>query len=199
MKFVSKNYSRWLTSVRSASDADLSKAELADLDVLQRKQDKQLRCKVSIGEQRRADAYAKYFGAKPTDFASHNFAKWSEATKYLGKRFYDLLGEEKFEQETMDVMSFLTRNATASAPYISLSDWELKPKVVKEVSVLSAPNPSPEFIQRLVASLEMAWGKQSSGNGTTEWRWDTKEFVAWLKLEPNSAEGPYLALKLYGK
>ena len=154
----------------------------------------ELDCAVSISEKSRADAYEKYFGGKPTDFGNHNFTKWSEAPKYLGKRFYELLGEEKFEEEKFADTSYLKRAATGSAPYISLSDSRRKPKAVRHINVVSTPNPSPEFIQRLVKSLKDAWGKTSDGNGTSEWVWDKREFLAKLTYEPVSATGPFLSL-----
>ena len=36
--------------------------------------------------------------------------------------------------------------------------------------------------------LKWRGGKHSSGNGTTDWRWDKNEFVAQLTLEPKSAK-----------
>jgi hypothetical protein len=55
------------------------------------------------------------------------------------------------------------------------------------------------LIQSVVSSLEKAWGKESGGNGKTEWRWTTKDFNAVLKLEPKSAEGPWLNLDIKAK
>lgn len=142
----SENYSRRLAGVASASDADFSKTEWADLGALQKKQDTEHKCKLSIGQKRRADAYARYFGEKANDFASQNFDKWSEASKYLGKRFYDLLSEENFEQDAMGDMSSLKRNATASAPYIRLDEWgKLEPRVVKHVSLEVVPFSGAEW------------------------------------------------------
>lgn len=194
-----ESYSRRLLRARTASNADLSKSEWADLGALQKKKKEELDCAVSISKKSRADAYEKYFGRKPTDYGNHDFAKWSEAPKYLGKRFYELLGEEKFEEEKFANTSYLKRAATGSAPYISLSDSRWKPKAATHINVVSTPNPSSEFIQRLVQSLESAWGKRSGGNGTIEWLWDKKEFSAKLSYEPVSAEGPFLRLVIDSK
>jgi len=154
---------------------------------------------VAIGKQSRADAYERYFGAKPVDYGNHNFARWSEAPNYLGKRFYEVLSEERFDEKTFGGSSFLERAATASAPGISLSDSRSKPKVVTWIGLVSPPNPSPEFVRRLVNALESAWGKPSSGNGTTEWLWDEKAFFAKLVLNPVSADGPFLSLDVHEK
>ena len=191
-----ENYSQRLVSARSSSNADFSKAERDDLDALQKKQDQELECQVSINRQRRAEAYTRYFGEKPNDFANQNFAKWSEAAKYLGKRFYEITSEEKFDE---DEYGNLERTATATAPEILLFDSELTPRAVAKVSVFSTPNPSPELIQSVVSSLEKAWGKESGGNGKTEWRWTRNGFMAILKYEPVSAEGPYLNLHINAK
>jgi hypothetical protein len=55
------------------------------------------------------------------------------------------------------------------------------------------------LIQSVVSSLEKVWGKESSGDGTTEWRWTRKDFIAVLKHEPVSAEGSYLNLDIAAK
>lgn len=194
-----ENYSHRLLRARSASDADLSKTEWEDLSSLQKKQKEELDCAVEIERQSRITAYERYFGVKPNDYGEHNFAKWSGATKYLGRRFYELLGEERFDEEKFAGSAFLKRAATANAPAISLSDSRSKPEVVAWISMVSTPNPSPEFTQRLVQSLESAWGKRSGGNGTKEWLWDKKEFSAKLSYEPVSAEGPFLGLVIDSK
>jgi hypothetical protein len=163
------------------------------------KQDQELKCGVSILRQRHADAYARYFGGKPNDIAGQNFAKWSEAAKYLGKRFYEITSEEKFDEDKLGEQSSLKRAATAAAPMILLFDSPSTPRAVSSVDVISSPNPSPELIQSVVSSLEKVWGKESSGNGRTEWRWIRKDFIAVLKHEPVSAEGPILNLNIDAK
>lgn len=180
----------------------LSKDEWADLDALQKKRTEGFNCAAAIGKQSRADAYERYFGGKPTDFGNHNFMKWSEAPKYLGKQFDELLGEEKFELKEEKLksleVSYLTRTATAASPYISLSDLDSKPKIVGSVSLIE-PNPSPEFTLRLLQTLENAWGKHSGGDGSTEWIWNGNEFFAQLTYNPVSGEGPFLGLVIKAK
>lgn len=194
-----EDYSRRLLRPRSASDADLSKTEWNDLSTLQKKQDEERRCSIAIEEQSRLDAYARYFGVKANDYGEHNFAKWTDAPKYLGRRFYELLGEERFDEEKFAGSSFLKRPATATAPAVSLSDSPSTPKVVSWISLVSTPNPSPEYTQRLVQSLERAWGKRSGGNDTTQWLWDKKNFSAKLTYEPVSAAWPFLGLVIDSK
>lgn len=194
-----EDYDRRLLRARSAYNADLSKEERSDLSDINKKRDEESRCNNNIERQSRIDAYVRYFGVKPTDYADHNFAKWSSATKYIGRRFYELLGEERFDEEKILGASFLTRSATANSPNISLRDSQYNPKVVTWISLVSTPNPSSEFTQRLVHSLEGAWGKKSGGNGTTEWLWDNKEFSAKLSHERVSSEAPYLSLSIDAK
>lgn len=193
------NYSRRLLRARSASDADLSKIEWDDLAALQRKQKDELDCAIAIERQSREVAYERYFGAKPKDYGGHDFARWSNATKYLGRQFYELLAEERFDEEKFAGSSLLRRAATANAPAISLSDSPNKPKRVAWINLVSTPNPSPEFALRLVQSLEHAWGKRSGGNGATEWLWEKKHFSAKLANHPVSAEGPFLSLVIDAK
>ncbi|WP_305295594.1 hypothetical protein [Polaromonas sp.] len=194
-----ENYSRRLLRARSASDSDLSKSEWDDLTALQKKQKEELDCAVTVERQSRAAAYERYFSVKPTDYSGHNFSKWSDATKYLGRQFYELVAEERFEEEKFAGSSFLKRVATANTPAISLSDSRTKPKVVTGVSLASTPNPSPEFAQRLLLSLENAWGKRSGGDGIAEWLWERKGFSAKLAHNPVSAEGPFLSVVIDAK
>lgn len=176
----------------SSEEEDRMKALMA-------KKEPESKCEIEVVKQGRFDAYTKYFGTKPTDHGNHNFTKWTQAQKYLGKRFYDLLSEERFEEEKFGGTNFLERAATANAPHISLSDSQSKPKVVTWVSFTSTPNPSATFTQRLVKYLEDAWGKSSGSNGTTEWRWNKKEFSAMLELNPASANGSFLSLVIEEK
>ena len=191
----SEGYSRRLRKARSSTDADLSKDEWADLGILQKKQSEELHCAVVIDKQSRIEAFQKYFGVSPTDFANHNFSKWSRAPKYLGKNFDELLSEERFEEKKFAKTALLRRPATVSAPNIMLSDAPWKPRVVTYVSLYSRPNPSPEFIQHLVKSLEDVWGKHSGGNGTSEWIWVKEGFTATLE-QTVAGEGPYLSLTI---
>ena len=191
-------YSNRLRRSRNASTADLTKQEWADLDALQKKEDKERKCEIAIIQRGQIEAYEKYFNVKANDFANQNFSKWSEATKYLGKHFYDLMSEEKFDEDKdalSDVISSLRRDATATAPSVLLFDTQSKPRVVASINLLSTPNPSSEYIQRLVKCLEDAWGKPSGGNEASEWRWTAKEFFAVLKKE-TFAEGPIIDLKI---
>jgi hypothetical protein len=187
-------YSRRLLQARSAAVVDFSKAEWNDFAVLQKKQDEERHCESEIEKRSRIDAYIRYFGVMPADYADQNFSKWSDATKYLGKRFYELQAEERFDEQKLIGSTSLNRPATASAPTISLSDSHGSPKVVSWIGMVSTPNPSPEYTQRLVQSLESAWGKRTGGNGATEWLWVKKDFSAKLTYEPISAEGAYLGL-----
>lgn len=182
-------------NAQDVSKIDLSKAELDDWNAITKKQGEERKCATEIGEQSRPEAYARYFGTKPTDFGNHRFADWTSAPQYLGRRFYELLGEEKFEESQTMQISSLQRTTTAYSPFISLYDSPLKHKLVTSISVISAPNPSPEFARRLVSSLEDAWGKQFAGNGTAEWLWKTKEFSAKLASDVGG-EGPVLRLQI---
>lgn len=188
-----------LLRAKSSSDSDLSKAEWSDLHSLREMEDEEKRCDIAIEAKSRIEAYERYFGIKPNDYSGHNFDKWGSATKYLGRQFYELLSEERFEEGKLAGSSFLERNATANAPAYSLSDSRFKPKVVAWISLVSAPNPSPEFTQRLVQSLEGTWGKRSSGNGITDWHWERSDFSAKLSYQPVSAQGSYLSLLIDSK
>lgn len=188
-----KDYSRRVLRTRSTSDADLSEAEWSGLLAIEKKRSEEGLCALNIGEQSRIDAYTRYFGVKPTDYAGHDFSKWSDAAKYLGRRFYEIQSEERFDESTLAGLSYLERGNTANAPFISLSDSRTSRKVVTRVFISSAPYPSPEYTRRVIQSLENAWGKRSGGNGTTQWLWDKKEFSAKLSYDPQA----FLHLVIY--
>ncbi|HEY7299542.1 MAG TPA: hypothetical protein VH684_16675 [Xanthobacteraceae bacterium] len=194
-----QNYSNRISIARSASEVKFSKTEWADYNALEKKQDDEGKCRTQILEQSRAAAYERFFHEQPNDFGSHNFARWSEATRYLGKKFYELMSEEKFDEDTSATQSELKRDATASAPEILLFDNPSNRRVVSSIGLISTPRPSPEFIRRVVKALEDAWGKHSDGNGTTNWRWNKSEFSAALSHEPTSATGAFLQLTIDGK
>lgn len=191
-------YSARLRGARSAASSDLSKAERADLDALQKKEEAERNCRIAINQQGRIEAYGKYFHERPTDFGNQNFSKWSEVTKYLGRYFYELASEEKFEEDHLLDQTSLKREATATTPALLLFDAPEHPKVVASIAVLSTPYPSQEYIERLIKSLEAAWGKPSAGNGETNWRWTTAKFYAELKKD-KAAEGPYVHLRIQSR
>ena len=113
------------------------------------------------------------------------------------------MSEEKFDEDkTMSDstdLSVLRRPATATAPSVLLSDFPPnRARVVTSVDLISPPNPSQEFIQRVVATLEAAWGKRSGGNGSSEWQWVSDKFMAKLESRA-SGEGQILSLSIRAK
>lgn len=118
-------------------DGDLS------LQAIQKKAWDERTCKADMDRQSRLEAHEVYFGRKPTDLRYHNFRRWAEAPRYLGKRFADLLDEERFTEDKFLSMSYLNRPATARTPYLSLYDSSDKTRVVWGVRILSGEHPSP--------------------------------------------------------
>jgi len=193
-------YSSRMISSKPSGTAELSKGEWADLGTLQKKQDDETKCEIAIDRHNRVAAYEKYFHVKPSDTANHSFSKWSSAADYLSRNYYELLGEEKFDEDkTMSEstnLSFLQRPATATAPAVLLTDSPPnRARVVTSVHLNSAPNPSQEFIQKVVRTLEAAWGKRSGGNGSSEWQWVSDKFMAKLESR-KSGEGQILNLSI---
>jgi hypothetical protein len=161
-------------------------------------QDEEGKCENAIDRQNRMAAYEKYFHVKPSDTANYNFSRWSSATNYLGRNYYELMSEERFEDESGPLdLSFLHRSATANAPSINLADSPPdRARVVTSVDLNSPPpNPSQEFTQKLVATLEAAWGKRSGGDGSSKWQWISDKFMANLENE-RSPVGHYLHLHI---
>jgi hypothetical protein len=195
----SAGYSRRLEKADTAAKADLSKAEWDDLTALQKIQDQERECAIAINQAGRDNAYEKYFGRKPTDAEVHDLAKWVAGPNYLGKRFYELMSEEKFEQDQMGAINFLKRAATATAPSISLGDSARQRRVVTWINLVSHPNPSREFIGQLVRRLESEWGKAQRGDLINDWLWETPTFLAKVRHQPVSATGPFVSLTIDAK
>lgn len=193
-----ESYSRRIRVARSASDAGLSRSEWSDLSSLQEKQKQESDCSIKISKQSRVEAYEKFFKTKPNDSAGQNFKKWIDATGYMGRRYYEILAEERFEEDTSMGRTSLFRPATGTAPALRLNDWG-KSKVVTWVNVISQPNPSPEYIKSVLDVLTKAWGKNSGGDGKTTWTWTKKDFTSKLEIYPVSASGPFVTLVIEAK
>ena len=195
----SNNYLARTSEANSGARAGLSAIEKNDWSALIKKSQQELKCESTIGKQGRLNAYARYFGAKPTDYGGYSFSKWSDAASYLGKSYDELPNRQELISSSFSGSTYLEIPATSSAPSVSLSDSADKPNVVSRVAISSNTDPSPEYIRRLVESLENAWGKRTSGNGKTEWQWNKNNFVAKVFYEPVSATGPFLGLIIDSK
>lgn len=194
-----EDYSLLLSQTRNLTETNLSKAEWNNLSDLHRKRNEEIRCDIEIEKQSRVEAYTRYFGVQPIDSVTQDFSEWSGATKYLGRLFHDLQAEDRFEEEELAGSYFLNRAATTTTPAISLSNFRTRQKIVSWIGMVSTPSPSPEYTQRLIQSLEIAWGKPSGGSGASKWLWEKREFLAKLTYEPVSAEGPFLSLVITSK
>lgn len=176
---------------RLVSGQKLTPAESEELSRLQPLSDQQLSCQVKLIEESRLVAYERFFGVKPTDIANHNFAKWADASRYLGRSFDEISSEERFEPGApMLGISILERKATATSPSISLMDFGNKRKIVSWVGI-TYERPSEKFRQALQAELTQKWGKPLS-DGTAQ-AWETKNFRGKLTFD-SSAKRPSITL-----
>lgn len=188
-----ESYSKRLSVARNASDTTLSQHEWSDFYVLQEKQKQESDCSINVSKRNRVEAYEKFFKIKPNDSAGHNFNKWIDAAGYLGKRYYEILAEEKFDEDTSMGGTNLLRPATGTAPAIVLGDFG-RPKVVTWVNIISPPNPSLDYIKSVLNVLTKTWGQQSDGDGESTWLWSKRNFKAKLKKNPVSGSGAFLSL-----
>jgi hypothetical protein len=193
-----EEYTQRIVSNRNPSKTALTDEESADLGLLNRKRQEETHCEISASKERRLASYAKYFGAKPDDSSNYNFSRWTDPVRYLGRPFDELLAEERFDEEKFAGMFMLKRLPTATTPRMQIYDSKQNPRTVKSLSVLSAPNPSVEFKDRLVVTLETAWGKPSSASANTR-EWATKTFFATLELDFKSGEGSAELLHIEGR
>lgn len=181
----------------TGSRSPFSVSETAEYRRLQDGDDAQRKCEIAASQISRAEAFVRTFGAVPGDAESHNFSRWPEATRYLGKRYYEIVSEERFEESTLGRLSFLTRNITATAPFLSLSDASDSPRIVHSVSVISPSNPSSDFIAKVLATLRTEWGEpDESSTEKEEWSWTTPSFRARLLHDTPAADGRHLVLRL---
>jgi hypothetical protein len=187
-----ENYAQRLWSGASSGNK-FSESEREDRKGIREKKNEELACEGEAVRSSRLNAYQKYFGNIPNDFQNYDFSKWSSSTRYLGKRFYEILAEERFSESKLGSINFLERQATSTAPYISLSDSGGN-RFVTGISLISSPNPSPEFIKRVVSTLGKKWGEARTGTGTDEWLWVKKGYNAKLAYNPTSASGSSLRL-----
>lgn len=190
---------------RIAKISDFTKNEKEDLASIIKKQDAETKCYVALGEKSRENAYVKFFGVKPSDTITQNFDRWPDATKYLGRSFYEILAEEKFKQTKIMDSNYLSRDATASSPNISLFDIPEKKRIVSSAILYSSPNPSPEFVRKLVSVLEAAWGVGrpytelaylSKNEILNKWVWIKEKFKAELSCCQQDSDGPSVVLKI---
>jgi hypothetical protein len=161
------------------------------LSTLSPLQQQQMRCEIQLTVESRKVAYEKFFGTVPSDIASHNFGKWLDGPKYLGRTFEDVGSEEPFEPEEDQLRSSsMKRKATSTAPGATVTDAGGKKRFVSWI-VMSREDPSPQFIQQLTATLEGAWGKGYGRN--PELTWVTPKFTAKLTYLKEAAR-PAVAL-----
>lgn len=185
---------------RLLSNCDMRKLvitpeEMRDFQALQAKEKREADCGISAGKARAMEAYAQFFGSKPSDSSGYAFEAWPAQLAYLGKPMDDLLAGEKMEQETMMGRRILTRPAGAAGPYLLIYDSPGTPGVAYKLSAISAPNPTPEFNDKLLSALEVAWSKAQSTTATVK-TWLTPAFEASLDTGMRSGDGVSTVLHL---
>lgn len=191
-------YAKRLIATKNPREAGLSKSEWSDLEDLNKKKGQEQDCAVKINNQSRIEAYANFFKTKPNDASGQNFNVWAESTMYIGRKFNKITPDEEFNEELQSGFTFLSKKFTATSP-ITILSGRTKSKTVTRVSVISQPDPSPDYIKSVIDVLSKAWGSPSGGDGIATWTWTTKDYRSNLKFEPVSASGPYLALVVEAK
>lgn len=169
----------------------LSSTDFEDQSRLQPLRDQQSSCEIKLIEESRLLAYERFFGVKPKDSASHNFTKWADAPKYLGRAFEEVSSEERFDPGTPLLgTSILERKATATTPSISLMDIGNKRKIVSWVGI-TYERPSDQFRQTLQTMLIRSWGSPISDG--TSLTWTSKNFRGKLTYD-SASKRPALTL-----
>ena len=193
-----KNYLSKLAGLRSASDIDAFKPELEKFKHLQRKHNEENECKDRIIKENRIIAFNKFFGARPSDHTNHDFNKWVNAINYIDKNMDDVMVEENFKESKALGFTYLKRNSTAYSPSCMLSNKPDAKRIINSVWVTRV-KPSPEFLQKLLNTIEAAWGKPLNDNLLDGYVWTKENFQAILILNPTSADGEFISLNISKK
>ena len=189
-----ENFTEHQLKAGSTGEIEFTSAEWDDYSFLKKKQDEENACAAEVEHQGRRIAYERYFGTSPSDLNGYDFSAWGKAQRYIGKPFEELMAAERFAPFRFAETHLLERDATTTTPAVFLSDNHSSPKTVNRISLISPTEPSAEFTRRLVEELQKAWGEQTGGNGSSEWFWKNKGFVATLARETFSAKGSFLNL-----
>lgn len=192
-----ETYLRRIILARNNPSQSLSESERYEFKELEKKSRDESDCAIKVDQESRKNAFEKYFGLKISDSNNSNFSEWIESSRYLGMQLNKILDTEDFEEEKLGRFHFLKRNAKNGKPGISMSGSPENPGLISMVLLASTPNPKPEFIDSPVKNLSSKWGKFSTNNQNSEWRWELSTFSAALSLErkPDTTAYAYLTLK----
>ncbi|CAN1548620.1 hypothetical protein MCEMAEM4_02093 [Burkholderiaceae bacterium] len=162
---------------------------------LDSKHQEEVKCEIALAKDSRKEAFTKFFGQPPSDVDGHNFSRWLDANKYLGKTFEDLASEERFETgSTFMGTTSMEKKATTTSPHVIVMDEARRKRYVSWVNYIKQ-NTSDEFNQKLIATLSSVWGKPKNTDiKIAPVEWINSSFRAILKLEPKSADGPYISM-----
>jgi hypothetical protein len=163
----------------------LAPEEVEELTRFQSVRDQEMKCDIALTMESRLAAYERFFGEAPSDATAHNFSKWLDAPKYLGRSFEDLASEERFEPErALAGTSSLLRRETATSPSASVMDLGNKRKLVSWVSI-AKEQPSKLFRERVRKTLEASWGPPQGSEDSLHWT--TETFRARLLYETRAS------------
>ena len=177
------------------SPIGLTPAESSEYYPMQAKRDREMECQSALRVENRMAAYERFFGSAPSDVANHNFSKWTDLPRYLGRTFEDISSEEPFTTSAPEMgITSLYREETATSPAMVLLDSPSRKRYVVE-AVSNQIDPSAAFIERVRTSLTAGWGEPSSSDTPSKWAWNKKNFTATLTLEKRGS-GHLLSLKV---
>lgn len=112
--------------------------------------------------------------------------------------FDEVLKDTSFETSDYAGRIHLKRRASPKTPYFNLFGSLGNPNVVDHINLVSTSNPSTEFINKLVNSLNTKWGQYTSSDDARQWVWLKDGFTGTLTLEDesSSAYGSFLNLNI---
>jgi hypothetical protein len=174
------------TDFTAQEDADLKRLDQLDL--------REESCRIPLTESSRIAAFEKYFQVTANLPAEQQFGAWVSAADDLGLKYSDIIEKNGFVEQPFPEASRLERAATAHSPMVIEFDAPRSVGVVSKISVFSPPNPSKQYENRLLETLNRSWGASSSSHGSSM-VWQRDAFVATLSHQ-SSAEGESLVLQI---
>lgn len=110
--------------VLTAKLETLTSAEWSEYFPMKKKWDMEIECQRALRVQSRMASYERFFGVAPSDVTNHNFSKWLDLPKYLGRTFEDVSSEERFTvRDSFRGITSLYREETAISPAVVLLDF----------------------------------------------------------------------------
>ena len=167
------------------------------LEELEQREEEESSCRIKERRDARLEAFRAFFATDPSDHAVHEFGAWIAALALMGKPFDELTSIGFVEGETWSGTTTMTRSAQSKEPLVIVSDGHSTTlRTVSTVSVLSHPQPSEEFVLKVLGAMRSAIGPEMSASTDGPVVWEVDGFSITLEMRGPFADGYTLFLKM---